>query len=45
MIKAAAAQGWIDEKGVVLETMHAFKRAGASFILTYYAGELAQWLS
>jgi porphobilinogen synthase len=44
MIKAAAANGWIDEKGVVLETMHAFKRAGASFILTYYAGELAQWL-
>jgi porphobilinogen synthase len=44
MIKAAAANGWIDEKGVVLETMHAFKRAGANFILTYYAGELAEWL-
>ncbi len=44
MLKAAAANGWIDEKGVVLETMHAFKRAGASMILTYYAGELAQWL-
>ena len=44
MIKAAAANGWIDEKGVVLETMHAFKRAGASFVLTYYAGDLAQWL-
>jgi porphobilinogen synthase len=45
MIKAAAANGWIDEKGVVLETMHAFKRAGASFVLTYYAGQLAQWLA
>jgi len=44
MLKAAAANGWIDEKGTVLETMHAFKRAGASFILTYYAGQLAEWL-
>lgn len=44
MIKAAAANGWVDEKGVVLETMHAFKRSGASFILTYYAGQLAEWL-
>jgi porphobilinogen synthase len=44
MIKAAAAKGWIDEKGVVLETMTAIKRAGASFILTYYAGVLAEWL-
>jgi porphobilinogen synthase len=45
MVKAAAAQGWIDEKSVVLETMHAFKRAGASFILTYYAAQLAEWLA
>ena len=44
MIKAAAAKGWIEEKGVVLEMMHAFKRAGASFVLTYYAGELAEWV-
>ena len=44
MIKAAAGNGWIDEKGVVLETMTAFKRAGASFVLTYYAGELAEWV-
>jgi porphobilinogen synthase len=44
MLKAAAANGWIDEKGAVLETMHAFKRAGASFVLTYYAGQLAEWL-
>lgn len=45
MIKAAAANGWVDEKGVVLETMHGFKRAGASFVLTYYAGQLAEWLN
>jgi porphobilinogen synthase len=45
MIKAAAANGWIDEKAVVLETMHSFKRAGAAFILTYYAPQLAQWLN
>ena len=44
MIKAAAANGWIDEKGVAIETMHAFRRAGASFILTYYAGQLAEWI-
>jgi porphobilinogen synthase len=44
MLKAAAANGWIDEKGTVLETMHAFKRAGASLILTYYAGQLAEWV-
>ena len=44
MLKAAGANGWIDEKGVVLETMHAFKRAGASLVLTYYAGKLAEWL-
>ncbi len=44
MLKAAAANGWIDEKGTVLETMHAFKRAGASFVLTYYAAQLAEWL-
>jgi len=44
MIKAAGINGWIDEKAVALETMHAFKRAGASAILTYYAAELAQWI-
>lgn len=45
MLKAAAANGWIDEKGTVLETMHAFKRAGASMILTYYATQLGEWLA
>ena len=44
MIKAAAAQGWIDEKQVVLEVMTAIKRAGADFIITYFAKDLAGWL-
>ena len=44
MVKAAAAAGWIDEKAVLLETMLAFKRAGADFILTYAARELAGWV-
>lgn len=39
MIKAAAANGWIDEKGVVLETLLGLRRAGAKFIMTYYAEE------
>jgi len=44
MIKAAAANGWIDEKAIVLETLTAFKRAGADAILTYYAADAARWL-
>jgi len=40
MLKAAAANGWVEEDRVLLETMHAFKRAGASFVLTYYARKL-----
>jgi porphobilinogen synthase len=44
MIKAAAAAGYIDEKAIVLETMTAFKRAGADLIITYYALQLATWL-
>ncbi len=45
MIKAAAANGWIDEAKVVLETMVSFKRAGADLILTYHAKDVARWLS
>ena len=45
MIKAAAAAGVIDEKAVVLETMTAFKRAGADLIISYYALEIADWLA
>jgi porphobilinogen synthase len=44
MAKAAAANGWIDEPRVAIETMLSFKRAGADLILTYYAPEVAQWL-
>jgi porphobilinogen synthase len=45
MIKAAAQQGWIDEQSVVLETLTSMKRAGADLILTYFAKDVAQWLS
>ncbi len=37
MLKAAAANGWLDERACVMETLIAFKRAGADAILTYYA--------
>ena len=45
MIKAAAANGWIDERKVALESLTSIKRAGADFILTYYALEAAHWLA
>jgi len=45
MVKAAAAAGVIDEKAIVLETMTAFKRAGADLIITYYAEKMADWLN
>ena len=44
MIKAAALNGWIDEKTAVLEITTAIKRAGADIIITYYAMKLAEWL-
>lgn len=44
MVKAASAKGWIDERGVVLETLTAIKRAGADLILTYHAKDAAGWL-
>ena len=44
MLKAAAANGWVDEKGVVLETLISIKRAGADLIITYHAKEAAAWL-
>ncbi len=44
MIKAAAQNGWINEKNTVMESMLGFKRAGADAILTYYAKNIAQWL-
>jgi porphobilinogen synthase len=44
MVKAAAANGWIDEKRVVLETLIGMRRAGADIILTYHAKDAARWL-
>ena len=44
MLKAAALNGWLDERKVVLETLVAFKRAGADAILSYYAIAAANWL-
>ena len=43
MLKAASQNGWLDEKAVVMESLLAFKRAGADGILTYYALEVARW--
>ena len=45
MIKAAALNGWIDEKRVTLETLTSFKRAGADLILTYHAKDAVRWLN
>ena len=44
MVKAAAMQGWIDEKRIVLESLSAITRAGAKIILTYWAKDVARWL-
>ncbi len=44
MLKAAAQNGWLDERAVVLEALLAFKRAGADGILTYFARDAARWL-
>lgn len=44
MLKAAAANGWLDERNVILETLTAIKRAGADLVITYHAREAAQWL-
>ena len=45
MVKAAAAQGVIDEKRIVLETLLSMKRAGAKIIITYHALDVARWLN
>ena len=44
MVKAAAKNGWIDEKRIVLETLTSMKRAGADIIITYHAIDAAKWL-
>ena len=45
MLKAAAAQGWLDERACAMEALMAFKRAGADAILTYFALDAARWLA
>ena len=45
MVKAAAQQGWLDEKRTTMEILTAIKRAGADIIVTYHAKEVAKWLS
>jgi porphobilinogen synthase len=44
MVKAAAANGWIDERGVMMESLLAMRRAGADIIITYAARDIARWL-
>ena len=44
MVKAAAANGWIDEKRIVMENLIAMKRAGATILITYHALDAARWL-
>jgi porphobilinogen synthase len=45
MLKAAAGRGWLDERAAALEALTAIRRAGADLIVTYYAKEVAGWLS
>ncbi len=45
MVKAAAANGWIDERRIVMEILTGIKRAGADMILSYHAKEVAKWLA
>ncbi|MCP3762565.1 porphobilinogen synthase [Domibacillus sp. A3M-37] len=45
MVKAAALNGWVDEKAIVLETLTSMKRAGADLIMTYHAKDAARWLN
>jgi porphobilinogen synthase len=44
MVKAAAQNGWLDERRVVLEILTGIQRAGADIILTYHAKDVARWL-
>jgi len=44
MLKAASQNGWLDEKATVIESLLAFKRAGADAVLTYFAKDVAKWL-
>ena len=44
MLKAAAGNGWLDEKACAMEALVGFKRAGADGVLTYFAPDAARWL-
>jgi porphobilinogen synthase len=44
MVKAASANGWLDEERVVLEILTGIRRAGADMIITYHAKDAARWL-
>ena len=44
MVKAAAQNGWVDEKSIVLETLTSIKRAGADIIISYHAQDALKWL-
>ena len=43
MVKAAARNGWLDEKRIVLEVLTSIQRAGAEIVLTYHAKDVARW--
>ena len=45
MIKAASQNGWLDERAAVLEALTSIKRAGADIVITYFAPDVARWLS
>jgi porphobilinogen synthase len=45
MLKAAAANGWLDERRSVLEALTSIARAGADMTITYYAKDVARWLA
>jgi len=45
MIKAAAEKGWINERGVMMESLLAMRRAGADIVITYAAKDVARWLA
>ena len=45
MLTAAARNGWLDERAVVMESLLGIKRAGGDAILTYFAKRVAQWLA
>ena len=45
MVKAAGANGWLDERRITLEILTAIKRAGADIIITYHGPDVARWLS